>query len=58
MSEAPNPNTPEGEIWQASAFADSLLARGGRRRLRRLSTRLAFVLAPLLILILVLIIWH
>jgi hypothetical protein len=58
MSDAPNPNTPEGEIWQAGAIADGILARGGRRRLRRLLGRLAYVLVPLLIIVLALVLWH
>ena len=57
MSEAPNPNTPEGQIQQASDFADGVLARGGRRRLRRRLVVLAYVLIPLLILILALVFW-
>jgi ABC-type uncharacterized transport system involved in gliding motility auxiliary subunit len=58
MSDAPNPNTPEGEIRQAADIADGLLVPGGRRRLRRLSAMLAYVLVPFLILVVVLIIWH
>lgn len=58
MDEAPNPNTPEGEIFQAGAIADGILARGGRRRLRRLLVPLAYLLALFLILVLALIVWH
>jgi hypothetical protein len=58
MSDDPNPNTPEGEIRQASAFADGFLAPGGRRRLRRLSVMLAYVLVPVVILVVLLVIWH
>jgi len=58
MSDAPSPNTPEGEIRQASDIADGLLAPGGRRRRCRLSVMLAYVLVPFLILVLALVIWH
>jgi hypothetical protein len=58
MSDAPNPNTPEGQIHQTSDFADGVLAPGGRRRLRGRLVVLAYVLVPLLLLIVALVFWH
>ena len=57
MTDAPNPNTPEGQIRQASDFADGFRTPGGRRRLRRRFLTLAYVFVPLLILVLALVLW-
>lgn len=57
MSDAPNPNTPEGEILQASAIADAILTPRSRGRLRRQAVLLACIIVPFLVLVLLLVLW-